>query len=205
MDTSDERLAFAVGFAQMDLSRLRPGDWLNLREDVTAFLGLTPESMTPLASLGGISVGVYPPYPQELTEEQFEFLRIRTYDLLVSKMENIAMAQVGEPPTENDSVPFPGGNIMFMVRPYAPEWRAVPEFRGLTSDMFLLILTLLLGQQPPDRIRRCPECQKLFLRIRKQGYCGRTCVNRVNKRTWREAQEMKAQQRPARKRTTKKA
>ena len=39
-----------------------------------------------------------------------------------------------------------------------------------------------------QKIRRCPECSDLFLKIRKQKYCSRTCVNRVNKRDWREAQ-----------------
>src|SRR5262245_9598072 len=40
MQTADDRLTFAVRFAQMDLDHLRAGDWLNLRDDADTFLGL---------------------------------------------------------------------------------------------------------------------------------------------------------------------
>lgn len=211
MNTADERLAFAVAFAQMDLSQFRPGDWLNLRGDLTSFLGLTPGSVTPLASLGGIEAVIADPHPQEWAEKDFEKLQKTTYGLLVSKAEDIEMAQIREPSTEkgprteNDSRPFSGGNLLFVVAPRSPGRPAFPTFYGSASNMFFLILALLLGQQPSDRIRRCPECQRLFLRIRKQEYCSRMCVNRVNKRTWREAQEKKAQQRPKRKSAKSKA
>lgn len=37
------------------------------------------------------------------------------------------------------------------------------------------------------RIRVCPEpkCRQLFVRVRKQVYCSRRCVNRANQREWR--------------------
>jgi hypothetical protein len=33
-----ERLKFAVQFAPLDLDRLRPGDWMNLRDDLGQFI-----------------------------------------------------------------------------------------------------------------------------------------------------------------------
>jgi hypothetical protein len=65
------------------------------------------------------------------------------------------------------------------------------SFRGSIPALFLETLFWLIVSCP-DRIRRCPECERLFVRIRKQEYCSRTCVNRVNKRDWRKAQEAKA-------------
>src|SRR5919202_5707434 len=38
MATAAERLQFVIRFVQLDLDALRPGDWLNLRDDLMAFM-----------------------------------------------------------------------------------------------------------------------------------------------------------------------
>ncbi|MFZ1845064.1 MAG: hypothetical protein WAU40_17995, partial [Nitrospira sp.] len=44
--------------------------------------------------------------------------------------------------------------------------------------------------QSGDYIRRCPECAKIYLAIRRdQVYCHPRCQNRVAARKWREAQK----------------
>ena len=44
--------------------------------------------------------------------------------------------------------------------------------------------------QSGDYIRRCPECAKIYLAIRRdQLYCQPRCQNRVAARKWREAQK----------------
>src|SRR5262249_15870386 len=68
------------------------------------------------------------------------------------------------------------------------------HIHGPTRDMFLEALFLLL-QEDTERIRRCPECDKLFYRVRKQQFCSRQCTNRANVRTWRQREEVKAQER----------
>src|SRR5581483_4368550 len=42
MKNDEERMAFALRFAQSDPAALREGDWLNLREDLVHFLGWNP-------------------------------------------------------------------------------------------------------------------------------------------------------------------
>lgn len=55
---------------------------------------------------------------------------------------------------------------------------------GSLRDQFLLVLMLILSDETPDRVRRCPECSSLFVREKARVYCSRACVNKVN---WRDA------------------
>jgi hypothetical protein len=69
-----------------------------------------------------------------------------------------------------------------------------PCFQGQMRHLFHFTLMLLLGQEPPNRILRCPECKKIFYRVRKQRYCSRPCVNRATVRKWRATEEAKKQE-----------
>ena len=80
-----------------------------------------------------------------------------------------------------------------------------PHFMGNAPDMFLIRLAYLLNQQTAERILTCPECKKHFLKIRKQKYCSRTCVNRANKRDWRERKEVQDEEPQTKSRRAKKA
>ena len=46
------------------------------------------------------------------------------------------------------------------------------------------LLLLIVHHPTRSRLRSCPECRAVFLRIRKQRYCSRRCVNRANMRAW---------------------
>src|SRR5919197_2968064 len=63
--------------------------------------------------------------------------------------------------------------------------RNMLEVSGTTQNVFLVVLYVLLSREPTDRILRCPECQTVFYRIRKQQYCSRPCVHRAAVRKWR--------------------
>jgi hypothetical protein len=214
MKTAEDRLAFAIDFAQKDLTQLRQGDWLNLKEDFEAFFLTAGQSATPQDLGGIITMPVTAPLPQDFTAEDFRRIQELTLNILASAADYVAGSavvtrshqhtQTGAiiPPTAMKEEEFKG-NILFYVLPYplSSKGQAFLSFTGSTRDLFFLILAFLLRQQPKDRIRRCPECQRLFLRMRKQAYCSRTCVNKVNKRTWREAREKRVQapKRPRRK------
>jgi endogenous inhibitor of DNA gyrase (YacG/DUF329 family) len=43
-------------------------------------------------------------------------------------------------------------------------------------------------------VRRCPECQTVFYRVRKQQYCSRRCTNRANMRQWRQTEKGKTRE-----------
>jgi len=201
--TPEDRLRFAVRFAQMDLDTLRPGDWLNLREDFLGFLMMpmhvrhvqpyspklvtsivsleaSPEIFQPLISLG--MLGIIPeecPSAEAFSEDDFRALQADVRDWFGALTHPESPSEKWLPPAK----PMQG--------------RVVPTNRALqvlapVRDLFLWHLLLLVLQEPLDRIRRCPECETIFYRVKKQAYCSRTCGNRVTQRRWRERQEASA-------------
>src|SRR5262249_34527937 len=87
MKTDAERLQFVIRFAQMDLDTLRPGDWLNLRDDLGAFLtgSLYGQEYYADDTPTGGDVEVRPmdpPYPAEYPEDAFRELQEETLHIL---------------------------------------------------------------------------------------------------------------------------
>jgi hypothetical protein len=60
---------------------------------------------------------------------------------------------------------------------------------GPTDVMTLFVLHYLASCEPANRLLRCPECGKIFYRIRKQTYCSRACTNRVLFRRWQHSKK----------------
>ena len=59
------------------------------------------------------------------------------------------------------------------------------EISGTLEELMQsALLTLLRDIALRGRIEECPECQRLFLRTRRQVYCSRTCLNRISRRQW---------------------
>src|SRR5215471_1040577 len=82
MSTAAERLQFVIRFAQMDLDALRPGDWLNLRDDFLTFFGRRGQR-EPLAGRGGILTSPLDhPLPEEYSEENFRALQAEVHHIL---------------------------------------------------------------------------------------------------------------------------
>jgi hypothetical protein len=196
--TQEDRLQFAVRFAQMDLDTLRAGDWLNLREDFLGFLMMpmhlthaqpystklvtsivspeaSPEIFQPLISLG--MVGIIPeecPSAEAFSEDDFRALQADVRDWFSSLTHPLSTGWL--PPA-----------IPMQARVALTE--GALQVHAPVRDLFLWHLFLLVLQEPLDRIRRCPECGTIFYRVKKQAYCSRKCGNRVTQRRWRERQE----------------
>jgi phage FluMu protein Com len=198
------RLQFAVQFAQMDLDTLRPGDWMNLRWDLDLFLHLEGKDrprelitklrsgIQPDASHGGIiTAALVGPSPLDMPESDIKALQADARDLLT----DVVTTRV--PPQK---APFRFGihadlAILGATRAAGRAGRNLGVMKGTVRDTFRLVLWLLLIQEPTDRVLRCPECGKLFYRVRKQAYCSRPCVNRATVRKWRATEEGKQQDR----------
>lgn len=231
METAQDRLAFAVRFAQMDLDRLRPGDWLNLRDDLVAFLGhreavdlreaeKAKDLDLALAPRGGIVAKAWKhPRPEEMTEADLRDLQKKAREFLnyvvearqqkpLSPQELADTPKVSErrlgkgvkayvfPKPKKLGLDVPEEEVsltLFLLVPPSPRFagRCVLHVEGDTRGAFLTTLLFLLAQQSTNRVSKCPECDRLFLRVRKQLYCSRTCVNRANKRDWRKTQKGK--------------
>ena len=196
------RLQFAVEFAQLDLDALSPGDWLNLRADLCIFLH-SDGTDTPKAQIEKLRAGTYAPHIghggivahahpgpaiQELSVDALTALQAETLTLLTDVVESRILAtgakyQMHPVPisattwaiSSLDGHPVSAGTL----------GRNALAVQGPAREVFLLVLLLLLKDQPTDRVLRCPSCQLLFCRSGKQVYCSRRCVNLATVRTWR--------------------
>ena len=181
MKTDAERLQFVIRFAQMDLDTLRPGDWLNLRDDLGSFLtgSLYGHEYyagdTPIG--GDVEVcPMDPPYPLEYPEDAFRELQQETrYILRTMVVDSRAGHSVWDPislqarlatPSLDGLIPATGQHLLIA--------------EGATRDMFLLLLFVLLARGSTARILHCPDCSTIFYRVGKQLYCSRTCSNQTN-------------------------
>jgi hypothetical protein len=161
-----ERLEFSVRFAQMELPKLREGDWLNLREDFCEFY-------RPV--VGNLST-VIEPLPGEKRIERVKELQDKVYSMLND------LASGGSKGTRHSIT------IDFAVsRAQPPESRAFLAASGSMHDVFLLNLWLILSREPIERVLRCKaaDCNRIFYRKRKQKYCSPRCQSRDFMRQFR--------------------
>ena len=184
MQTVAERLQFIIRFAQMDLDALRPGDWLNLRDDLTAFLSMAGPSA------GIVIPYVYPPGPQDFPEAGFRALQAAVLDVLRCLLDNRAGI--------SDAIPIRIHAFYILVGAPSPPLPGEPPMdhnvlgmTGTTWDCCMLVLLHLLARERTNQIVRCPECRTIFYRVGKQKYCSRTCSNRTNVRAWRQQEQVK--------------
>ena len=179
MKTAAERLQFVVKFAQMPLDDLRPGDWLSLQDALLEFLHAKPGQAYTAESGDVLAILPEPVFPQP--EEALRTLQAEVRTILeqlvdtrapwVKGIQTWTPIHVQCALVSFSAVKQVSGNVLTV--------------EGPLTDVFLLTLLLLLIREPTDRLLRCPECQTIFYRIRKQQYCLRLCVNRANVRKWR--------------------
>jgi hypothetical protein len=183
--TVSERLQIAIRFAQANLNTLRPGDWLNLRNDLAIFLGCKAGEQSQYPAAGGVMGGPdIHPEDDKFTEDAIRALQ--------EEMRRLLQGAVDRIPLEAPAVPIQGlFSIMFSSQ--GTEKRIVGY--GPTRDMTLVTLLFLLDPEHLDRIRKCPECNSIFYRIAKQQYCSRPCTNRANLRNWRQREGVREEER----------
>jgi hypothetical protein len=213
MQDAAERLKFAVQFSQLDLDNLRPGDWMNLRDDLVQFIfgpharwvqefkeldEVIKQSPHDVQAQDRVMLRhlrepkrLLPPLPNEYPEDDFRSLQEDVRMLLRSLVGRRDQTLRGI-----RSVPI----AVYVTVLIVPPMEGKPERRmltptGPTRDVFLWILSHLLEQGPTNPIRKCPECDTIFYRIRKQQYCSRTCVTRAGMRKWRQTETGKRYER----------
>jgi hypothetical protein len=172
--TGSERLQLVIAFSRMNLDKLRPGDWINLKYDLKTFLGCNPERHYRFPSTVGIlATPLAHPLPDEYSEDDFRSLQKHARSMLQDATQETLPVGPGIEP---------GGYMMFLRDSYG-KWGHILA-QGTTHDMFLLTLFFLISQEPSGRLKRCPECDAAFYRIKKQKYCSRICTNKVSMRSW---------------------
>jgi endogenous inhibitor of DNA gyrase (YacG/DUF329 family) len=202
IDRARERwLRFAIAFAIMDLNQLGEGDWLNLRKDLTNFARLFGRPMQEAeddATIFGVAAW---PLPGSSITVKFTHKMIHTLQVDVSNFLHYSLdlkayydaARRGEDISPPARIPPDIHARQWLHWPEDPTKDAVLFASGELRDLFILRLIHLL-QKDASHLRRCPECQTIFYRVRKQEYCSRRCTNRANMREWRKTPKGKARE-----------
>jgi hypothetical protein len=177
------KVAWALGFAELNLDTLRPGDRLNLLSDLHEFFDLH-DALRLGVTANGLSL------PESARPEQWEEIRSlqeKTRGLLGGLVQTrrqwgvpipeILLREITVGPSLHPPLAKPD--------PAVDQSKAGLIFSAPWQDAFLLLLSLCLWQVNLDNLAACPECDKLFLRVRRQRYCSRACTNRANVREWR--------------------
>jgi hypothetical protein len=174
-------IAFLVRFANADLEAFREGDWLNLQDDLAAF-----EHLTPLLGPMKLVMAIQKHGPLSAYKATvFLGLQKAIHNLLLRVAES----------TSSDASQLVEAGALDLVEvaltiDVNPSMGPALVLAGKLLPLLFIKAGLLLATDPAAlRLRVCPECESMFLRVRKQRYCGRRCVNRANMRTWLASQE----------------
>jgi hypothetical protein len=162
--TAADRIRWTVDVAQLELDRLRAGDWLNLRDDVRRYC----EG----AALAEVDL---PPIPRG---DDFRDVAARFQRAARALLDDIVATRKGSS-TETTAVRL---DFRYAVS----DSKLVPRISVELVDLMVLLLVSAFDTEPLDRVRRCPECGRLFARVRRQTHCSRECINRSTSRRYRE-------------------
>jgi hypothetical protein len=170
MKTVEDRLRFAIEFSQKDLEQIRPGDLMNLRDDLYLF-AFTREPGDIFATTD---------------EEDADIRNLSIEDLKALQRETqIALIHFASPSPAHRVSLLSGSQISVSLSLNRDDQRKVLCVAGSPRDCFLMVLYLLLSKEPVGRIRICPGCSEVFYKVKKQKYCSRRCSNRVYMRQYR--------------------
>lgn len=193
-----DAIAFLVRFINADLDQYREGDWLNLQDDLVSF---------GRAELAGLSFNPtdQPMLSDALVARAFRRLQQDLRELLRPIAESQSaidpqsrfgreLARHSDMSSESTR-PLEGAFFTVVVEPGdAPRLKVSARSTELTFIKAVLLM-LVVTSTAQTRLRLCPECGAVFLRVRKQLYCSRRCVNRANMRAWLSEPNRKASHR----------
>ena len=163
MRTSKDRLQWLIEFAQTPqlsaATETKEWEWLKLKDEILEFI----YGRTGLLRFE-IEVDSETDPADGLTKERIDQLR-KTARLVVHEFVHDA-----------DTRAFVRLQFGFAAKGFV--------FRGSMADLFYVRLGLVICDEGISQIKECPECHRLFYRIRKHKYCSKTCINRVSRKKW---------------------
>jgi hypothetical protein len=157
-DKSVEAYQLLVDLAEFDPKRARPGDWLNYHAGLRELCRIVGEKVSAMIFNTGDPQGLRA-VKEELQPIVIDLQRIvRQYAAGGEKV----------------------GPVRVLVNVAATSRGLFAH--GDTRDVAILAAVMLLTKADRPPIGICPEDKRLFVRIRRQEYCSRRCVSRVNAR-----------------------
>lgn len=190
MQQGKDRIEFVIRFVNTDLDHLRPGDWLNLRDDFTAFLGM--KEGAGFVWMGPIhGTPIDPPLPEDFTEGDFKTLQAELTTILTSF---VSLKTGGSEGITPRSLKLNASLIPLEMLGPRVEGRAFLSLTGATRDIFLMMVFMLFAFESTARIGACAECERIMLRTKKREYCSSRCQTRAYMRRYRQQETVKQQE-----------
>ena len=192
--TSAERVQFSVRFSEMALATLRHGDWQNLVSDIQEFLGRREYPPDPHSG-GGAKRGAQQTFqghaPTVVISQKVSGMYVvpsrslaRANKPRLCNLQRAVRAALEAVVDRQEqkvhvktrlSLMMSGERVVLSVRDSA----ASPM-----KETFLPVLFYALADISAKPLLRCPECDTIFFRVRKQAYCSATCRNRRSMREY---------------------
>lgn len=171
--TPEQRLRWLLDFAQRDLFVLSPGQGLDLHDELWAFSFPHPHQTT-----APFPVGRHTGPPLQFTKEYLS-------DLQKELLEGMHKLLKGEEWWIQYSSPaLPPDHLIYVLR-RAARGRLSGFYMGNHRSCFLMLAVDLL-KAVGERLRQCVECQKVFLAVKRQAYCGPKCSQRARTRRYQD-------------------
>ena len=187
MKTDADRVRFAVRFATgKSPMALSERALKKLRDDVSTFLGFTGRRSKPPPAFGLHVTVLRAPWPWDCSKFALHEIHEETNRLLQNTVDGRGM----DPTTISDGK---DGQALGIDIVGPPEERT-PRIAGSVRAAFLFTLWYLFASKAGDRVRACPECGRIFLRVRRQIYCSPKCTNRATWRNYPEQKKRRARQ-----------
>jgi len=169
MQLNQTLLKFCVELAQADLAKLRPGDLMNVKDELSLYFKAASKTIPEII--------VDAHLPTTLDE-------LKALQEDVSRILNEIVTNRAAPNFVAESFKL---DVEFSVAPVRPKGRSILLVHGSAQGGFLFRLFWLLLHEPTDRILRCraADCDVIFYRMRKQEYCSTRCANRDYQKSYR--------------------
>jgi hypothetical protein len=163
---TDNPYRLLVELAEFDPETARPGDWLNYQAGLTM---LTVGGNVQMATHLLVEKPLKLPDPE--TEVRAVHADLQKVVRQFAAGGRVELVPVTAKVAAIGSEPAPTGRLLVT---------------GSRRDTAILMAVMLLARPEQPPLALCPEDGRVFLRVRRQQYCSRACVNRANVRAYRQ-------------------
>lgn len=184
--TREEMMNWFLRFLQMELTTLSSGDLINLQYEVryVSRFGWFPDSVGPLKGALVLRSASRQDENEELASQQFlagwQKDNLRAIDHILAKEKAKASRSV----FINAPLPAMSTRLVSFETETGVRWVQYLEATDPSGPLQLVIFSLYA--QFAGRVRRCPECMRIFLADRcNKGYCTTACQNRAGTKRYR--------------------
>ena len=180
----NERIQWALDFANADLTMASERDWVRLRSDAREFVNASGEHSPGLTETGGI---IFMPIPKgdAFTAASIKKLQEEVVRLFSAFGFRQELAKTHSAMGRGTDRVVAGGQWHLYVMGGERDDFALQLTDTDWTQAFLLILMNLLCDKDTARVRKCPICGTMFARVRRQEYCSRRCANIASKKAYR--------------------